>query len=96
MFEGGTDIELLMSLASSDVATGEITENLLTADAKGKTLVEQNVQERLVEYTTPFFSRLKRQKLKTFVDLYNCTVGKQKDKGNQGRQASHPETFQCV
>ena len=78
VFEGGTDTELLMSLASSDVATGEITENLLTADVKGKTLVEQNVQERLVECTTPFFSPLKRQQLKTFADLYKCTEGKQK------------------
>lgn len=54
-----TDIKL-RSLTTNDIATDEVTTDLLTAESKGMELVKQNVKERLVEKTVPFFVSQKR------------------------------------
>ena len=64
----------LRSLTTNDLATDGITTDLLTAEEKGVELVKQNVKERLVERSVPFFGRQKRQKSKTFATLYETPV----------------------
>ena len=70
----------LRSLTTNDLATDGITTDLLTAEEKGVELVKQNVKERLVERSVPFFAKQKRQKSKTFATLYETPVHDKKPK----------------
>lgn len=72
----------LRSLTTNDIATDEVTTDLLTAERKGMELVKQNVKERLIEKTVPFFASQKRQMSKTFATLYEVPVQDQKQKAS--------------
>ena len=61
----------LVSLATKDIATMEITENLLSAEKRGKHLVTGFVNERLVSKSVLFY---RRQNTETFGTLYKTTV----------------------
>ena len=77
----------LRSLTTNDLATDGITTDLLTAEEKGVELVKQNVKERLVERSVPFFEKQKRQKSKTFATLYETPVHDKKPKTTKAIKA---------
>ena len=70
----------LRSLTTNDIATEEVTADLLTAKDRGKDVVLQNVKQRLVEKTVPFFDHQKCQKSKTFAMLYETPVQDRKQR----------------
>ena len=69
---------VLISLASKDVATSEIKDDLFSARSRGAVLVKRNVTERLVEKKVKFFDPVKRNNSKTFATLYKTRVVTQK------------------
>jgi len=64
------EIDQLVSIASKDVATEDICNDLLTCESRGRQLVEKFTISRLKEKDTEFFAPLKRTKSKTFAILY--------------------------
>ncbi|WAR24223.1 P52K-like protein [Mya arenaria] len=64
----------LVSIATKDVATTEITKNLVEARDQGAARVLQNAHERLVSKKKQFFDPMKKMKLKTFATLYQVPV----------------------
>lgn len=76
--EATDTVTKLRSLTTNDLATDEVTTDLLTAKRKGMELVKQNVKERLIEKTVPFFASQKWQMSKTFATLYEVPVQDQK------------------
>ena len=70
----------LISLATNDIATPEITKDVLSAYSRGVNMVKSNVSQRLVERSTPFFHPMTRNNTKTFATLYKINiVTKQKE-----------------
>ena len=65
---------LLMSLATHDVASEDITNDLLTANERGVVQVKNFVRDRLVEKKVNFFDPVKRNNSKTFATLYKAKV----------------------
>ena len=63
-----------MSLLTNDIATVEIEDDLLSAEARGKLLVKDNVQKRLVDKSVKFFDPLKKNNSKNFGTLYTTKV----------------------
>lgn len=64
----------LVSLATKDIATSEVVADLLTAKDRGKQCLMTNVKERLIEDTVGFHDTMKKNRSKTFADLYKATV----------------------
>jgi hypothetical protein len=60
----------LISISSNDVATEAIKTDLLTAEERGKKLVQHNAQQRLIDQSIKFFDPLKRNNPKTFSTLH--------------------------
>lgn len=72
----GTD---LISLATKDVATPDITDSLLTAFKRGKQLASDYMDARLQNDNSTFYDRLVKVKSKTFSDLYTVKTGCSKE-----------------
>jgi hypothetical protein len=60
----------LVTATTKDVATDDITQALLTAETRGKQILKENIQNRVVQSSILFFSPLKRNKSETFANLY--------------------------
>ena len=65
-------ISSLISLSSNDVASSDIQMDLLTAEQRGITQVQDNVKERLINKTVSLFATIKRNNSRTFGNLYKC------------------------
>lgn len=64
----------LVSLATKDTATHDITTDLESAEERGKQNLVANVQQRLIEGTVKFHDTMKRHNSKTFAHLYKAHV----------------------
>ena len=64
----------LISLTTNDVASADIQSDLLSANEREKTLVRQQVRRCLIDESIHFFDPLKKNKSKTFSNLYTSTV----------------------
>lgn len=64
----------LFSIASKDVATDEINNDLLTCERRGHALLEQFVKTRLKEKSIDFYAPIQKECSKTFAYLYKETV----------------------
>ena len=70
-----------MSIATNDVSTAAIESDLLSAQTRGVSMVQSNINKWFVEKETPFFDPLPKVKSKTFASLYKMTfAGKQNEK----------------
>ena len=71
----------LVSIATNDVSTAAIESDLLSAQTRGVSMVQSNINKWFVEKETPFFDPLPKVKSKTFASLYKMTfAGKQNEK----------------
>ena len=75
------DSQHLLSLATKDVASGDVVSDLKGAKEKGIESVKHNTEERLVSKQIQFFGPMKKSKLKTFGSLYQISV-KSKETSN--------------
>ena len=76
-----SETKQLVSLATNDVSTAEIENDLLSAQTRGVSMVQSNVSKWFIEKETPFFDPLPKVKSKTFASLYKTTfAGKQNEK----------------
>ena len=70
----------LVALATKDVAFPDVAEALLSAEEKGRKVVIDNCQQRLVEKKTGFFEVMKKHNWKTFSSMYKASAtGKQSE-----------------
>ena len=73
-----SDKKQLVSIATNDVSTAAIESDLLSAQTRGVSMVQSNINKWFVEKETPFFHPLPKVKSKTFASLYKMTfAGKQ-------------------
>ena len=68
------EVKQLTSLATNDVATDDIQQDILTAKKRGQELVHENLSKWLVRKDVPFFDPLKKNKSKTLATLYKTSV----------------------
>ena len=66
----------LISIASKDVASEEVCNDLLTCENKGKVLVEEFIQKRINDKTVDLHSPLPRVKSRTFSSMYKDNPSK--------------------
>lgn len=64
----------LVAITTGDIATDKIREDLLQAQDKGKLLIKNFVEERLIKKEKKFHDTIKLQKLKTFESLYTVPL----------------------
>ncbi|KAH3883749.1 hypothetical protein DPMN_007716 [Dreissena polymorpha] len=69
----------LFSIASKDVATYNIIDDLLTCESRGKTLLKEFVEKRLKEQNIEFYAPIQKVHSKTFAYLYKGTVSEQQN-----------------
>ena len=70
----------LIPVATNDVATDEIQENMLFSESRGKQLVSEHVRNWFVRKDVPFFDALKKNNSKTFKAMYQTKIqGKQSE-----------------
>ena len=75
------DSKQLVSIATNDVSTSVIENDLLSAQTRGVSLVQSNVSKWFIKKETPFFDPLPKVKSQTFASLYKMTfAGKQNEK----------------
>ena len=68
------------TLATNDVATSEIQQDMLSAENQGRQLVSEHVTSWFIEENVPFFYSFKKNNSKTFKTMYQTTVpGKQNE-----------------
>ena len=60
----------LVSLATKDIATEEITQDLMSAYSRGRENVINNMKERLLKKSVPFHEPLSKNSSKTFLLIY--------------------------
>ena len=71
----------LVALVTKDVAFEDISNDLLTAEGKGKTLLTEYTEQRLKEKKIGFFDTIKKLNSKAFATMYKMTLsGKQSEK----------------
>ena len=68
------------SLATNDVATDDIQQDISSAQRQGQQLVVENIYKWLVRKDAPFFDPIKRNKSKTFATLYDNPVSLKNEK----------------
>ncbi|KAH3770161.1 hypothetical protein DPMN_171444 [Dreissena polymorpha] len=61
-------------IASKDVATNDIRDDLLTCESRGKTLLKEFVDTMLKEQNIEFYARIQKVQSKTFAYLHKETV----------------------
>ncbi|KAH3820128.1 hypothetical protein DPMN_121872 [Dreissena polymorpha] len=64
----------LFSIASKDVATNDIRDDLLTCESRGKTLFKEFAEKRLKEQNVELYATIQKVQSKTFAYLYKKTV----------------------
>lgn len=69
----------LMSLSTNDIVPDEITNEILSAERKGHSLVSDFVKSRLHNKDVEFYSRIPQVKAKTIGSMYKSTVQVKKD-----------------
>ena len=70
----------LISLCSKDVASMEISDDLITAKDRGVALAYKFINERIIDRTEPFFSTLKKVNSKTFKSVFNTPIKNEENK----------------
>ncbi|KAH3708661.1 hypothetical protein DPMN_068118 [Dreissena polymorpha] len=66
----------LFSIASKDVATNDITDDLLTFKCRGQILLKEFAERRLKEQNDEFYAPILKVQSKTFAYLYKEPVSK--------------------
>ena len=61
----------MIALTTNDVVTDDIATDLLSASERGKQIVHNFVEQRIIKRTEPLYSTIKRQNSKTFKHLYS-------------------------
>ena len=69
----------LFSKASKDVATNDITDDLLTCKSRTKTLLKTFAKKRLKEQNIELYAPIQKVHSKTFAYLYKGTVSEQQN-----------------
>ena len=72
-----SEIPQLIALTTNDVATKDIQDDILCARERGIEFVKKNAQQRLVNKELSLFDPLKKNKSKTFANLYKASVNHQ-------------------
>ena len=64
----------LVSLATKDIASSDVVNDLLVAEDRGKQHLVSNVQKRLIDGSVWFHDSIRKHFSETFGDLYKTTV----------------------
>lgn len=69
----------LINLATNDIVPDDISNEILSAEKKGVTLVNNFVESRLLKNETDFYARIPQNKPKTIATMYKVVVKKSKE-----------------